>query len=361
LHFSVLVVTDEKPNPKSIEEALRPFRQEPADVFLQDVDVTENARERFLAASGTMLEAPDGSLHDAFDERFYREPTLEEDRVIMANASMNGARDGVRYEIKAWADGFLAAKVRFVPDGWREVPNPNGHNQTLAEFASQYHAVDTVVSEEEIDRIFDHRNGFVLVDDNGIVRKVVVRYNPNAHYDYYVQGGRFSGVLDHLGGADACQRRSLKLEDAVKDFGQRRRKWADDLVAKLQVSGYFDLEGLIRDLHEAKETWRNERMSKLSLHDFLNERYYPALIELDEAVKDDVPDLASVDSLEKWFDSALPLSAYAIVKDGTWHEREKTAWWRDISGDDARWAPIAWKLVSELPEDKWLTVVDCHN
>ncbi len=361
MHYSVLVVTDGRPSPKMVDEALAPFAQEPAEEFLQDVDVTESARERFLAASGTKLEAPDGSLHDAFNEKFYRNPTLDEDRAIMANSNMDGAKNGVRYQIKGWSDGLLAAKVRFVPDGWREVPNPKGHNQTLAEFASEYHGIDTISSEDEIDRADAHRNGFVLVDDGGEVLKVVVRYNPNAHYDYYTKGGRFSGMLNHLGGADVCQRKNLKLDEAVKDFEHKRRKWADEMVAKLQISGYFDLEALIRDLHEAKAEWRKARLPQVSLHDWLKERHHPNLIELHEAAKDDIPDLASGESLEEWFDNALPLWAYAIVKDGVWHEREKTAWWRDFTGDDARWAPVAWKLVSDLPADKWIAVVDCHN
>lgn len=361
MHYSVLVVTDKRPSQKIIDEALAPFGQEPADVFVEDVDVTESARERFLAASGTKLEDPDGGLHDAFDEKFFREPTSEEDRAIMANAAMDGGKDGVRYKIKGWSDGVLAARIRFVPDGWREVPNPKGHNQTLAEFAGEYHGIDTVGSEDGVDRHGAHRNGFVLADDDGVVLKVVVRYNPNAHYDYYTKGGRFSGMLKHLGGADVCQRKSLNMDEAARDFGQKRRKWADDMVAKLQISGYSELESLIRDLRDAKGEWRKVRQPQLSLHDWLMERSNMALIELDEAAKDDIPDLAQAESLEQWFDSALPLWAYAIVKDGVWHSREKTAWWRDISGDDARWSPVAWKLVYDLPEEKWLTVVDCHN
>jgi hypothetical protein len=343
-----------------IEAALLPFLQEATDEFLQDVDVTESARERFLIASGTKLEAPNGSLHNAFDEKFYREATLEEDRAIMANSAMDGAKNGVRYAIKGWSDGILAAKVRIVPDGWREVPNPKGHNQTFAEFASEYHAVDVVASEEEIDRDGAHRNGFILVDGDGEVRKVVVRYNPNAHYDYYEKGGRFSGILSHLGGADVCQRKSLKLDEAIKDFGRKRRKWADEIVAKLQLSGNLELEGLIHDLREAKAEWRKVRQPRSSLHDWLKERQFPALIELDEA-SEDIPELSPSQTLEEWFDSALPLWAYAIVVDGVWHEREKSAWWRDISIDEGRWAPVAWKLVSDLPDDKWITVVDCHN
>jgi hypothetical protein len=360
LHYSVLVVTDERPNPKIIEEALRPFLQEPADEFLQDVDVTESARERFLVASGTKLQDPEGTLHDAFDEKFYREPTLDEDRAITANSNMDGAKYGVRYQIKGWSDGVLTARVRFVPDGWREVPNPKGHNQTLSEFASEYHAIDVVSSEEAIDREGEHRNGFVLVDEEGEVQKVVVRYNPNAHYDYYTKAGRFSGILNHLGGADVCQRRSLKLDEAVRDFGEKRRKWADDIVAKLKLGDLLELERLIHDLQEAKAEWRSVRQPETSLREWLKERDLTSLAELNEA-SEEIPDLSVDQTLADWFDSALPLWAYAIVMDGVWHEREKTAWWRDITGDDARWAPVAWKIVSDLPEQKWITVVDCHN
>jgi hypothetical protein len=359
MHYSVLVVTDERPTTQSIEEALRPFRQEGSDEFLQDLDITEGVKERFLAASGTMLKSPDGTLHNAFDERFYREPMENEDHSITSGWMMMGARDGVRYDIKGWSDGGLAAKVRFVPEGWSEVMNPSGHNQTMAEFASKYHGISIVASEDDVERDGEHRNGFVLVDENGDVLKVIVRDNPHAHYDYYEKPGRFSGVLKHLGGADVCQRSSLRMEETAAEHESKRRKWAAEMVEALPINGHEELEQLLRNYKAARDEWSRIRSERQNWSDWLTARD-PLLADL-LARSAELPTLQPDESLEQWFTSAFPLWAYAIVADGVWHTREMTAWWRDISNDEARWAPIAWKLILDLPSDKWISVVDCHN
>ena len=360
MHYSVLVVTDERPTQQIIARALRPFREEPEDEFLQDVDVTESARERFLAASGTMLDAPDGTLHDAFAEQFYREPTLSEDRLILACRGMNGAMEGVRFEIKSWSDGFLAARVRTVPDGWREVPNPKGHNQTFAEFAADYHGVGIAASEDGIDRGGDHSNGYVLLDGCGEVDRVVVRTNPQGHYDYYDQPGRFSGILRHLGGRDICQRKDLKLDESAKEYAQKRREWATWIIGRLALGGTDELRKLVIDLAHARKDWLKERKDREPFREWLLGRDLRLLADLDEACGQ-APVLDRHPTMEEWFDAARPLWVYAIVSAGVWHERERTPWWRDMSGDDDIWAEAAWNIVSALPGEKWLTVVDCHN
>ena len=360
LHYSVLVVTAERPTDRIIEEALRPFREEPDAEYLQDVDVTESARERFLAASGTMLLAPDGRRHDAFSEEFFREPTLAEDRVIMACRGMDGAIEGVRFQIKGWADGFLTAKVRIIPDGWQEVPNPRGHNQTFAEFASEYHCVPTVESEQAIHLDGDHSDGYVLVDEAGGVLRVVIRTNPNAHYDYWTRPGRFAGIMDHLGGTNVCRRADLRMEQTAAEHAGKRRAWADAMVAKFRLDGLAELHGHLLELAAEKAQWRKLKEKPTTFEGWLADRGMNLLAEMNTA-DGSIPDLRPHCTMEEWFGAARPLWAYAVVMDGVWHERERTPWWRDMVIDDERWEEDAWNIVSGIPGDRWITVVDCHN
>jgi hypothetical protein len=56
-----------------------------------------------------------------------------------------------------------------------------------------------------------------------------------------------------------------------------------------------------------------------------------------------------------------PLSAFAVLIDGKWHERGRMGWWAAVSDEkpEGEWEAEFTKLLAENP-DSWLTVVDCH-
>lgn len=360
MHFCVLVVTDERPDEQIIQRELLPFRQDALPRFLEDVDVTESAQERFLMASGTMLRDPDGNLHDGFSEEFYREPTEEEDKAIVEASDMDGANRGVRFRIKGWSDGVLAPKVRFVPQGWEETANPSGHNQTFADYVSDYYAVPLLQPGEDIDLECDHSEGHVLVDASGDVIRVITRRNRKSRYDYFDRPGRFAGALNHLRGRDVCQRRDLKLEPAAAKHAQSRREWAEALVAKTGVESLSRLRELLIEMSVARNEWLQEKSEKGSFREFLLRKGRDDLEGILSA-EQTLPDVRRHASLEDWFSCSKPLPAYAIVADGIWHEAARSPWWRDMSLDDEKWATEGWKILEALSDEKWLTVVDCHN
>ncbi|MFC0582741.1 hypothetical protein [Micrococcoides hystricis] len=53
---------------------------------------------------------------------------------------------------------------------------------------------------------------------------------------------------------------------------------------------------------------------------------------------------------------------YAVVQHGQWHSLDRPDGWasdpEDVSWE--QWAPQVNRLISEAPEDEWLTIVDCH-
>jgi len=56
------------------------------------------------------------------------------------------------------------------------------------------------------------------------------------------------------------------------------------------------------------------------------------------------------------------ISPFAIVKDGKWYEKGKMGWWAVTHGEKEPevWLAEVAKLVLDMPADHWLTVVDCH-
>ena len=65
-HFTVLVVTNEKPTGEVLEKALAPFHEFECtgvdNEYVQDIDVTEKLRKEYLEQTESLLKAPDGTL-----------------------------------------------------------------------------------------------------------------------------------------------------------------------------------------------------------------------------------------------------------------------------------------------------------
>lgn len=56
------------------------------------------------------------------------------------------------------------------------------------------------------------------------------------------------------------------------------------------------------------------------------------------------------------------LTTFAVVKDGKWYERGSMGWFATVSNekDESLWDVEFEKLLSEIPDETLLTVVDCH-
>lgn len=53
---------------------------------------------------------------------------------------------------------------------------------------------------------------------------------------------------------------------------------------------------------------------------------------------------------------------FAALKDGQWVERGEMGWWGCVSDEKDRneWDKSFNEMLDALPEDSWLTIVDCH-
>lgn len=55
-------------------------------------------------------------------------------------------------------------------------------------------------------------------------------------------------------------------------------------------------------------------------------------------------------------------SAFAIIKDGVWHERGDMGWWGVVSNGKTKevWKKEQLDLLNDPEENLWITIVDCH-
>ena len=384
-HFSVMVITAEEPTEENLRKILAPWHEFECtgtdNEFVRDIDQTAELRERYATDERAMLRAPDGALYDAYDERFYREQTAEE------RASANVFDRG--------------RKIRVVPPDYVEEQVPARSLVSFRQYVEREDCDRAVPFGSEPDTADAHKYGYVLLTADGDVYKVIRRTNPNAKWDWWSVGGRWSGMLapdydphvdpanketcflcagtgkrtdmDVASGCNGCDGTGLRLKHASswRQFGNEAQ------IRGIPVAALRDEAG-----RKAGELWdkRTAVVASRPIPDFdalreqhgaekAREIYWadPVMKDLQTAgehflEKSDLDEMRGTReaAVERGRRSALV--PFAVVKDGQWHERGSMGWFAMVSDEKN---PDAWELevsalFDNLPPDTWVAVVDCH-
>lgn len=113
--------------------------------------------------------------------------------------------------------------------------------ETFAQYTCESYGWPIVLEGQPLDTDGEHKYGYILLDQSGEVVKCGQRTNPNRKWDYWVVGGRWSGMLIPVAGglpvigerkADGtCD--SLRVRDIdVQALRERRRKDAAEDFSK---------------------------------------------------------------------------------------------------------------------------------
>lgn len=200
-HFTVAVITPARPSDDELAAALQPFHEFECtgedDQYVVDVDITAEARKGYESDTTRRLRGPDGGLHDPYEHRFYRDPLPTENPGLGS-----GFGNGISWHSRDWEDGRgYRPKVHFVPEGWEDVQVPTPEVRTFADYVEGWHGLERVLPGGRA------KFGFVEVDEAGEVVRAIDRTNPNKKWDWWVVGGRWTGLLRLEGGATANQAR----------------------------------------------------------------------------------------------------------------------------------------------------------
>lgn len=420
-HFSVIVVTDENPetNPKALEAALQPFHEFECtgvdDEYVQEIDETENLRAEYNEKSERRYRDPDGALFCPYEDRFYREWTSEELAKFGNTQPMGTGTDhGFLFTSKNWGDGRgRRSKVHFIPEGWEEVTIPVKELMSFAEFVAgeEYPAA----------AVKGHKYRYSVINDAGEVVKAVRRTNPNAKWDWWVIGGRYSSRFaaayapekdtenfetcflchgsgmrnDAIGQAHRLQDpaytcngcggkgQSLKPEYKWRSIGNiarwgdvdmaglkakfvnARRETVDGIQKKFEaaVTGYGLQAGFDAD-KTANAVWLGLPEPRPRGYEYVEwlktQPNGDAAAAYHKADPWGLIGTAEGQTIEEWVAAAPPVSCWAIIKDGKWAENGQMGWFGISTDDKADWNEQLQAILDTIRPDQFVTMVDCH-
>jgi hypothetical protein len=167
-------------------------------------------------------------------------------------------------------------------------------------------------------------------------------YNPNAHWDWYSIGGRWSGFFKLK-----KDRRGEMGERSFLDSRPIKEGYAD-IAKKCDIDwGKMKLEAF----NKADENWKKylSRKEEVEKSGEKFEKYWEFGIREGETKAYYIKRMCSI-------------YTYAVVKGGEWYQKGVMGWWGMSYNEknEDEWEDEFQKLIDELPEDTLLTVCDCH-
>lgn len=315
-HFPVLVITPERPNPERLRAIMAPYRCFEVsglnDEYVQTFDRLEEVRTTYESSPITRYRSPqDGGL---YDPSIYWELPLE-----------------IRKE-------------------YEEVHLPAPEAISFLEFVQEFYDHLPILEEgEDPDTEGDHKWGWVR-SRGGEVTELVKRTNPNAKWDWYRIGGRWQDFYLLKNGRRFCLAQKGAIDFEKMREGARNkvgREW--DIIRPI-IEPYIEdfkpkevfLKAYTRDEWEAyfdqplfkaleKRGEEDEEVACFQLN------IEPFLLDRDTCVE-----------REGYYETCV----LTYIKDGIWHER-------DIE-KDIDWCYDFNTMLENVPDDHWLTIIDCH-
>lgn len=307
-HFTVIVVGE------NLEEQMSAYAEEGYDEkYAEFTDVEDDSLEEYKNEEADIVELKDGSVYSVYEEQFYFKKA-----------------------------GSFEKEVRYPEDSIQRKGKYTEIYSTFEDFMEKWHGYKQRDEEK-------NRYGYWS--------------NPNAKYDYYTVGGRWSGFF----------------KQKNKEIGNNKNTWID-IIKVCDI----DIEGMQQEVvNRANETY--DRIEEL-----LDGRTYPSWITTRNKYPDDIEAARSEyrenevvksfnegrfhifgDFYEEYGHSREEyvskcknhiMVPYAFVKDGVWYQKGKMGWF-GVSRDEMNqeeWNQNFFEMIGTLDTNTKLTLLDCH-
>ncbi len=202
---------------------------------------------------------------------------------------------------------------------------------------------------ESFDEFIKDWHGFEFNSEGKIGRYT----NPNAKWDWWTIGGRWSGkLLDKSGkSCDQAYKKDIDFE------GMKAASVAKNLPLYEEAQSAFDGEvfikwaDILKDESLTIEEKREKYHGQKAIKNFRDKFDNPFASAEDYAMTKD-------EFIKKQEFSAI--STFAILNNGNWLEKGEMGWWACVGNEKEDWEEIFTKALNEIPEDNYLVVIDCH-
>ncbi|MBB3937716.1 hypothetical protein [Aureimonas phyllosphaerae] len=346
-HFTVLVVMDEPPTHETIAPILQPWHEYECtgikDQYVIEVDVTDDVRETF-ESSVSAVKLADGTFSCRYDRKFYTSATDPNDVF---------SRPGFE-----------------LPDGAEEVE--------LAADEARQHGLGHATMRDAA--IYEHGDSIIERDD-----RFYYLTNPNRKWDWWVIGGRWSGLFrlkpgaaSGVVGGPGLMRPGApcgtfdggRMEDIdwstmkSTEVAQRRAKLAEIAQKTGLTTEQVVAACILNDAaHAAWMELPGEKPRGDAHGEWLVSLYGEAgehLKKVHRATWNDPPKMVEGQTADSWAQAAAALITYAVVKDGQWYARGSMGWWGISSGETDDWDAKFTEMLAMVRLDQFVVVVDCH-
>lgn len=224
----------------------------------------------------------------------------------------------------------------------------------------------------------DWNSGRWRKDENGIWREYST-YNPDAKWDWYVLGGRWSGAFirlkegatsgvkgepgafDNEPGYDAARKRDIDFEAIRREGEQRGRLYYREIAAK--CGGTIPKPDILWP-----DLFTDDRYAGLSIEEKREIYHAQEAVRIWDAAGFDTiigPQIEDFQCTEDEYALRRANSAfvpYAVVNDFEWNGRGDMGWW-GVSANECpadEWNAKVWDMVNALPDDTLISFYDCH-
>lgn len=370
-HFTVLVSLSADADLKA---ALQPFHEYECtgirDEHVVFVDEDEAVRKEFaeLGPETRWRDERTGETYCKYDRRFYR--PMRPDEIARC---------------KAAGETLLGTGYS------RTLDASTTHEHVGDDYVPHVHDIETLsmgLTKFEADRDEQYPGGIeeFARDYHGYEKyngRIGHWTNPNAKWDWWVAGGRWSGQLLLKSGGEGVD------VARVGDIDLNAMKVRNVAKRRERVEGYIadvmEEQGLTRD--ELRERWDAFTTAmvdaradykitgaKQSYADFLS-AYPNEAIQRERAVNSrysvsrmsgyfglNLPNGTTFDKLEEYIQSVPALSTFAVLHKGEWYERGSMGWWGIVSDEKSteEWDRQFDALLRDMDPDTIIAVVDCH-
>jgi len=195
------------------------------------------------------------------------------------------------------------------------------------EYAKDYHGAETR----------DEKNG-----------KFGYWENPNAKWDWYQLGGRWTGFFKLKPGKEG-EIGAPGLMTSKAEVGYVDQAYKKDIDFAQMKRNSFEKASNTYDLYEEKV--KNDPEYKGS------NAYFEYGINNTGTRENHISE-----TRQEYLARLAPVTTLALLKDGKWYERGEMGWWGVVSDEKApnEWSLEFEKLLEECPNDTLLSVYDCH-